>query len=160
MLNLDTLPISRFLTFESRSWTLFRDEFCFGLVQFVLLVTDIMAGGSLRTRSYIKRSRLIYHSKSGLKCPVFKWQISLDRFIYIYKIVLTYKTVQTNGTIRKPDAIRNPNKVDHSKSGHVRFSDPHCTDIFLSDNKMVSVLLREQLFNLFTKKLYAKRLLT
>ena len=30
-------------------------------------------------------------------------------------------------TIQNPNAIRNPDKVYHSKSGHVRFSDPHCS---------------------------------
>ena len=60
---------------------------------------------------------------------------SLDRFIYIYiNFIFIYNGLGLcfgshlvfepfeNRTIRKPD------QADHSKTGHVRFSDPHCTD--------------------------------
>ena len=45
------------------------------------------------------------HLKTGLKCPVFEWC-----------------------TIRKLDILVQSTS-DHSKTGHVRFLDPHCTQM-------------------------------
>ena len=75
----------------------------------------------------IKWSRLIYHSKTRRFCPVFEW-FSLDRFIYKEKNVL-YKKRSRLIYHSKTGPFENRTKVDHSKTGHVRFSDPHCISI-------------------------------
>ena len=87
----------------------------------------------------------MYHSKTGLfftkwgpKSPDFEW-FSLDRFIYKEEMVVIYKRSRLIA-IRNPDAIQNPDKVDHSKSGHVRISDPHCNLFFALSRHSVQKL--------------------
>ena len=65
-------------------------------------------------------------SKTGHFSPVFEWFASLGRFIHKTVFYSKYKTTQAKKTIRNPNAIQNPDKVYHLKTGHVRFSDPHC----------------------------------
>ena len=71
---------------------------------------------------------MVYHLKSG---PVFERSISLDHFYKTKKII--YKIVKDNGLAAilfldhsKTRPIENRTKVDHSKTGHVLFLDPHC----------------------------------
>ena len=72
--------------------------------------------------------------KTGHFSLVFEWYISLacfiykeNKFLYIKQSRLMVWQPSCLWTIRKPDTIWKPDNVDHSKSGHVRFSDPHCS---------------------------------
>ena len=93
---------------------------------------------------YIKKKFIQYKTtqasvpfKNGRFCLVFEWSISLDRFLYMKYFLFIEKTVQATGLAAilfldhsKTGPFHNRTHVDHSKTGHVRYSDPHCILVF------------------------------